>query len=486
MLPVLSGLLLTVSFPPFHLLLPSFVALVPLVLHLRALPEGRPGGGQAFRAGTVTGLVYFGLLLHWLVPALLWLNPLGPFLYLVVVILLGGLVGIAAWATHRLEHEAGVPGILALPLAWVAVEWLRGHLPGGLAFPWLGLGTSLTNYPELVGVAELVGARGVSFWLVLVNALVAEVLWAGAPRVARSKLRSRARGGSGAERDAGDGLPGEERTSVTPVGTLGALAVVLVVPATWGLWRAATLPTAPVARLALARTQVSAEVKADPARAMDVTRGQLREMGFGDGRSSFGDPDLLVWPETTIPFPPSSRRETVGAVVERAAGEEEAPLLFGAVEVGAGGPAGSGVEPGGIQAAEYNATFLFVPSADTTGELRSVYRKRFLVPVVERAPRLLPAFLPVPEGLLEAVGAGGSGRAEGAGELTPGDAGDPVPLPGGDPSGSAPRFGVLICFESALPDASREYRRDGADFLVNVTNDVWFADGTWLPTRAGA
>src|SRR5207245_10704634 len=36
------------------------------------------------------------------------------------------------------------------------------------------------------------------------------------------------------------------------------------------------------------------------------------------------------------------------------------------------------------------------------------------------------------------------------------------------------RFGVLICYESAFEDLPRGYRRAGADFLVNITNDAWF------------
>jgi len=38
----------------------------------------------------------------------------------------------------------------------------------------------------------------------------------------------------------------------------------------------------------------------------------------------------------------------------------------------------------------------------------------------------------------------------------------------------AGRFGVLICFESTFSHYSRDYVRNGADFLVNITNDGWF------------
>jgi apolipoprotein N-acyltransferase len=36
------------------------------------------------------------------------------------------------------------------------------------------------------------------------------------------------------------------------------------------------------------------------------------------------------------------------------------------------------------------------------------------------------------------------------------------------------RFGVAVCYESAFEELARRYRRTGADFLVNITNDAWY------------
>ena len=43
LLPVLTGVLLVTAFPPFRLLLPSFIALVPLLVFVAERPPGSAG-----------------------------------------------------------------------------------------------------------------------------------------------------------------------------------------------------------------------------------------------------------------------------------------------------------------------------------------------------------------------------------------------------------------------------------------------------------
>jgi apolipoprotein N-acyltransferase len=56
--------------------------------------------------------------------------------------------------------------------------------------------------------------------------------------------------------------------------------------------------------------------------------------------------------------------------------------------------------------------------------------------------------------------------------VEPGDDDKPLPTPYG-------KAGVLICNESALPGAAAARVRQGAQFLLNMSNDGWFRD-TWL------
>lgn len=98
----------------------------------------------------------------------------------------------------------------------------------------------------------------------------------------------------------------------------------------------------------------------------------------------------------------------------------------------------------------FNAAFF----VDSTGERAAydAYRKRYLVPIVERVPFLNPAWF------RSLAFFGGFGR------------GTELPVY----ETAIGRFGVMICYESAFEDLARRYRARGADFLVNITNDAWY------------
>ena len=89
------------------------------------------------------------------------------------------------------------------------------------------------------------------------------------------------------------------------------------------------------------------------------------------------------------------------------------------------------------------------PASDSTWPS---YRKTYLVPIIERVPFVNPRWF----GNLKWFGGFGHGDRFPVYRFAEG------------------RFGVLICYESAFEDLARRYRRDGADFLVNITNDAWF------------
>ena len=42
------------------------------------------------------------------------------------------------------------------------------------------------------------------------------------------------------------------------------------------------------------------------------------------------------------------------------------------------------------------------------------------------------------------------------------------------------KFGILICYESIFPDMNRVIVREGAQFIINISNDGWFRNGAEL------
>ena len=391
-LPALTGLLLGWSFPPSGLWPLPFVALVPLVVAVEG--PGRTQPRVAARAGLGAGVVAWAILVYWVPLAVAPVTPLPALFYATLVLLLAMVMGLFGWLLWWLRRAGGMPLWLAVPVAWTGTEWLRAHL-GPFSFPWLELGVSLAGQPHLAAMAELVGTRGLSFWIAMVNGLAA----------------------------AGIAATGGRRR-----GLLGALAVVVTVPAAWGTWRVATLDTVTVARVAVFQPNLGRSMPATPW-AADTALARLGRLA---ARMPAGSVDLAVWPEAVFTVDPRSNADLargIGAVVDAIG----APVLFGAYLDGMAGD-GSPVT--------FNGALAWSPGR---GDVGYAYRKRRLVPGVETVPLM-----------------GFGGFAPGRKESLP------------DAESGLPRFVLLVCYESIFSADARAGALAGADLLVNITNDAWF------------
>ena len=405
---MVSAVLLALSFPPLHSLLPPFVGLVPLALWLHAVEDGPRGRASAMRGAMLFGTVYFSILFYWILIALIWFSKLAILAFAGTIGILMVMSALFGWAMHHARWTLRVPLWVALPVFWTALEWSRAHLPSTIAFPWLGLGSSLTGFPELVGIAEIVGSRGVTFWLALINALVAGVvlrLRAGAPVVR-------------------DGV---------------VLAAVTAVPMAWGVWRASTLEMWDAARVAVVQPNIPEHIKLDTENGVDSTFASLDRLV---PRIEPGSVDLVVMPEVTLRSWPELRQ--FSAHTERMqdySREVGVPVVFGAL--------GFEEADNPLGYTPFNSAFVMEPQGLT--DFR--YDKRYLVPFVERVPIVPPAWL---RDLSPYFGA--YGRGEGW-QLVEGE-------------GAA--YGILICYESSYPQGARHFRNEGADILLNITNDAWY------------
>ncbi|MGD0917738.1 MAG: apolipoprotein N-acyltransferase [Thermodesulfobacteriota bacterium] len=151
-----------------------------------------------------------------------------------------------------------------------------------------------------------------------------------------------------------------------------------------------------------------------------------------------GRPDLIIWPETATPFffqDATEYQPLVLNIPKRA----DTFLLFGSpsYQIGKG------------KINHYNSAYLVSPSREMVGR----YDKIHLVPFGEYVP------------LGDYLSLGSLG--EGIGDFKSGKGIFNFSMPQG-------QFGVLICFEIIFPNLCRRFVKNGADFLVTITNDAWF------------
>jgi apolipoprotein N-acyltransferase len=133
---------------------------------------------RALRYGLVAGIVWFIGTLYWLTEVMVTFGGLAtPLAALAAFLLIAYLALFPAAAiavTARACARFGAEGLLVAPAAWVAGEYLRGHLLTG--FPWVPLGNSQIDVASIAQVASLVGIYGLS-GLVALPAAVAVYAW---------------------------------------------------------------------------------------------------------------------------------------------------------------------------------------------------------------------------------------------------------------------------------------------------------------------
>ena len=195
------------------------------------------------------------------------------------------------------------------------------------------------------------------------------------------------------------------------------------------------LKKAPRMGVALIQGNIDQNMKWNPlyqSQTIDIYRSLSRQAEPARG-------GLIVWPETAAPFYFQQRNvmQTAVADVARTSGSA---LLFGSPSY----------EDDNGRIAYMNSAFLLKPDGTVSGR----YDKVHLVPYGEYVP--LRRFFPFIGKLVAGVG-----------DFKPGKGFNPLTVDG-------LRLGVLICYEGILPEAARDYKREKAEILINITNDAWF------------
>jgi len=405
---VASGILLTLSFPTPAMGWLAWVALVPLILVVQGL-----GAKQAFYTGLVAGSVHFLSLLYWIVPTISVYGGLPMVLALPVLALLAFYLAlyVGLFCAGMTLYKPSSPWMpLGAAAFWVGGEYLRSSLFTG--FPWGILGYSLYENHILIQFADLTGVYGLSFIIVMVNACFSRV-W----------LISRK----------GSGFFEIARSTA-------AFILVLALVFVYGKLRldqvTDLMKKSDKTEVAVIQGNISQALKWDKAfkESSVDTYCKLSMKALEE------HPDLIVWPETALPFyygPDLESSERVDLCIR----DSKTFFLVGS-------PAFREDSQGYTY---YNRAYMINGLSVVTGE----YDKVHLVPFGEYVPlgRYL-TFL-------------GKITAQ-AGDFSPGKSDAPALEYG---NGSA---GVLICFEVIFPSLARKMVNKGARILVTITNDAWF------------
>lgn len=407
-----SGLLMVLSFPLFSLWPLAFAALVPLYFALDGVSPKK-----ALLLGWMAGLAFFAGLLYWIV-----LNPtvepwVRPLLHLGVALIAAYLalylavgLALARWLSNRI----GWPLWYLAPIILVPADYLRSH--GLLAFPWGSLGYSLASWVPAIQLASFSGIYGVTFWVLMVNGLI---FWLVHPLLSRASPTAWSR-------------------IIRPS---AILVLTLLLPPLAGhlfLVRAEkAMEGAPKLRVALIQGNIEQGQRWD-----DAFRHYNWQTYDSLSRQAAADsPDLLVWPETAMPFYLRHEPEYLRRIFSLA-DDVNAYVLTGVPDLQYDRTLGRQLF--------YNSAFLILPQEG----LAANYAKSHLVPFGERFPykEKIPFLKEVDFG---------------EGEWTPGA--DSVIF-----RTARTDFSCLICFESIFPEIARTQVGQGARLLVNITNDGWF------------
>lgn len=299
LLCVISGLLLALSFPRYHLGFLGFFCLVPFLFAFTQR-QYEPSFGR----GLVMGLVLYGGTFFWIA----WVTFPGA---LGAIGLLSLYLGLFAVIFQFVLKRWGLVALWAFPFFWTAMEYLRSL--GQLGFPWTSICYSQTEYLPLIQFASLTGAYGVSFWLVVINTIVFWAIY----RWRRGKY------------------------------LLLLLVPLIAVPYLYGK---RVIPQSSLPgdlKVALIQPNMEPDVKWD-SRFVDLNFEVLIDL---TRQASEERPDLAIWPETATPCYLMKQKEYYQKVRDLV-DELGIPLLTGSPDY---------AYQGGEEYQYFNSAFYFVP-----------------------------------------------------------------------------------------------------------------------------
>ncbi len=424
--PIISGILLILSFPKPGLYGLAWVSLIPFLLSITAQ---KVSGKKAFWMGFVFGMVYFFGTIYWIYHSIHFYGNVPLIPSILAVLLLSAYLslypGLFSFLLSFIYTRTFYPLIIIAPSLWVILEYLRTYLLTG--FPWSLIGYTQFRVLPVIQIADITGVYGISFLIVAFNACIVDI-------VLLKKRREE--------------IP---FYSLAPqIGGFVFLIIALLSTLAYGYWRLSQQRPGELIRITIVQGNIPQDRKWDPLFQNEVMK-TYKELTREAVR--LNSPHLVVWPETATPFifdpDPVSPASYQSIDLMEFTREIQTYLLFGAIRSESVTSPKGGKVTGGSPAF-YNSAFLL----NKDGKVTYIYDKIHLVPFGEYVPlRRLLFFI--------------DKITVGIGDYRPGEDTKRAVTPFG-------RFSTLICYEIIFPGLVRASIKDGGDFIVNITNDAWF------------
>jgi len=316
--------------------------------------------------------------------------------------------------------------LLAAPFVWVSLEYIRSNM-SFLSLPWALMGHSQHHYPLIIQCASITGAYGISFLVVTLNSALAATILAFFCPLERYRL-----------------------PAIASPSKRAAISMVILTAALTGLtlfYGHMTLSRPSVGkeiRVSVLQGNIDREMKANPrkhARFIMQKYADLTKEAAQDG------PALIVWPEAATPglvLLNKALRNRIRSLIRGI----KTHFLIGSSEFPKFTKVRSDLAGSG------NTALFFSPEGKVLGQ----YLKIHLVPFGEYIP--YDGVIPWPDFIVP--------EEKKAFDI-PGKEFTVFALDGA-------KFGVLICWEIVFPKLFRQFVKNGANFMLNITNEGWFGE----------
>ena len=432
-LALLSAGLQILVFPKPSLFFLCWVAMVPLIY---GLLRGRGGEGelvdpegrslrpftlrQGFLIAWVSGVVWYVGTCYWIYPVMNGYGGLSALEatlitagYCLIMAMHHGAFGLLLVLMARRSSLGNRRPLLLAPFFWVAIEFVRDRVIG---VPWQPLGGAQVDNIPFARISETTGVYGLSFAVMLVNCAFTAALL----------------------------LYGRRRVNLLVAAAAATIALQMGVFAKPG-------PFATNKEAVLVQANVPV-LRQWTAPYFEQTLAALSALSIESvGKRGQSDPGLIVWPESPAPF---------ALLAEPYPGQPEANfqrwLTATAREANSFMVVGSTAEVANANQEGHPAIFNSALVVDPTGRAIGRYDKIHLVPFGEYVP--FQSWLFFASKLTREVG-----------DFARGTKREPFDLNG-------LKAGVFICYESIFPNEVRQFTANGAQVLINISDDAWYGE----------